>query len=162
MAYRGINKLEETWPTPNPRPATGCSASLTEVAAFTGFYLNDARWGLIASILPGKGGDPGRRARDNRLFVEAVLWIVRTGSPWRKLPPEFGHWYTAYTRFNRWTLKNVWPEVFNKLAQDRDCKYFYESGVIVYAPARRARPCLPRLRRIATSGARTRVAGEGS
>jgi len=101
------------------------------------FYLNDARWALIATALPGKEGDAGRHGRDNRMFIEAVLWIVRTGSPWRNLLPQFGHWYTAYTRFNRWTLKNVWPEVFRRLAQDPDCEYFYENGTILYAPLRR-------------------------
>jgi transposase len=44
----------------------------------------------------GKPGDPGRRGRNNRLFVEAVLWIVRTGSPWRDLPPAFGNWSSAF------------------------------------------------------------------
>jgi len=115
----------------------------------TEFYLDDARWALIASSLPGKQGDPGRHGRDNRLFMEAVLWIVRTGSPWRKLPPQFGHWYTTYTRFQRWTLSNVWPEVFAKLAEDPDCEYFYERGVILYAPLGRRRTCLPRSSRVA-------------
>jgi transposase len=108
------------------------------------FYLEDARWALIASSLPGKEGDPGRHGCDNRLFVEAVLWIVRTGSSWRKLPPQFGHWYTAYTRFNRWSLTNVWPEVFAKLAEDESCEYFYENGAITYAPLGKRRVCRPR------------------
>ena len=110
------------------------------------FYLDDERWALIASSLPGKDGDPGRHGRDNRLFLEAVLWIVRTDSPWRKLPPQFGHWYTAYIRFKRWTLLNVWPEVFAKLAQDARCEYFYENGAIFYAPLNTRRACLPRLK----------------
>jgi transposase len=108
------------------------------------FYLDDARWALIASILPGKEGDPGRHGRNNRLFMEAVFWIVRTGSSWRRLPPQFGPWYTAYTRFKRWTLMNVWPEVFAKLAQDESCEYVFESGVIYYVPGGKRRVCLPR------------------
>lgn len=100
------------------------------------FYLNDERWALISDSLPGKEGDPGCHGRDNRLFVEAVLWIVRTGTPWRSLPPRFGKWYTAYTRCRRWTAKGVWPEVFERLAQDESCEYFYEDGSILHAPLR--------------------------
>jgi len=111
------------------------------VSAVTEFYFDDARWALIASSVPGKRGDPGRHGRDNRMFMEAVLWIVRTGSPWRKLPPQFGRWRTAFTRFKRWTSKNVWPGVFARLAQDPDCEYFYENGAILYAPSGERRQC---------------------
>ncbi|PPD18713.1 MAG: hypothetical protein CTY30_05775 [Methylocystis sp.] len=74
-------------------------------------YLSDQHWRAVAPVLPGKQGDPGCRARDNRLFLEAVFWIVRTGAPWRSLPPRFGKWYTAYTRYHRWDRKGVWPRV---------------------------------------------------
>jgi transposase len=100
------------------------------------FYLNDARWALISSHLPGKDGDPGCHGRDNRLFIEAVLWIARTGSPWRELPGRFGKWYTAYTRFRRWTMKGVWPRVFEKLATDESCEYFYHDRMVLHAPLR--------------------------
>jgi transposase len=58
--------------------------------------LSDAQWERIAPELPGKVGDPGGSGRDNRLFIEAVLWIARTGAPWRDLPETFGKWFTAY------------------------------------------------------------------
>ena len=119
----------------------GMGSRVGNVTTMTEFYLDDARWALIASSLPGKRGDPGRHGRDNRMFMEAVLWVVRTGSSWRKLPPQFGHWYTAFARFHRWTLKNVWPGVFAKLAQDPDCEYFYENGAILYAPSGQRRAC---------------------
>ena len=64
--------------------------------------LRDVEWKRIEG-LPGKVGDPGRSGTDNRLFVEAVLWIARTGSPWRDLPPEFGSWNSTYQRFARWS-----------------------------------------------------------
>ncbi len=102
----------------------------------TELYLTDERWALIASRVPGKEGDPGCRGRDNRLFIESVLWIVRTGAPWRNLPPHFGKWYTAYTRFRRWGKKHVWSEIFALLAQDDACEYFFEDGVIRHAPLR--------------------------
>ncbi|WP_422110843.1 IS5 family transposase [Burkholderia multivorans] len=61
--------------------------------------LSDEVWARIESVLPGKEGDPGRTATDNRWFVEAVLWIGRTGCPWRDLPKAFGRWHTVYMRF---------------------------------------------------------------
>ena len=55
--------------------------------------LREDQWARLEALLPGKQGDPGRTARDNRRFVEAVLWVMRTGSPWRDLPEELGHWH---------------------------------------------------------------------
>ncbi|MGI9376167.1 MAG: transposase [Tsuneonella suprasediminis] len=64
--------------------------------------LSDAGWERIEPHLLGKASDPGRTGRDNRLFVEAVLWLARSGAHWRVLPKEFGRWHTVYQRFNRW------------------------------------------------------------
>jgi len=69
--------------------------------------LRNDQWERIAPELRGKAGDPGVTARDNRLFVEAVLWIARTGAPWRDVAEEFGNWYTL-TRFWRLARKGVW------------------------------------------------------
>lgn len=93
--------------------------------------LNDDQWQRIAALVPGKAGDPGRPARDNRLFVEAVLWIARTGAPWRDLPEEFGKWYTVYTRFWRWAKKNVWERIFQILSDDPDFEYVAVDGTLV-------------------------------
>ena len=68
-------------------------------------WLRNDQFERIAALLPGKVSDPGRTAADNRLFVEAVLWIARTGSPWRDLPPEFGPWNSVYQRFARWSRR---------------------------------------------------------
>lgn len=65
--------------------------------------LRDDQWERIEGFLQGKAGDPGRHGADNRLFVEAVLWIARTGSPWRDLPSGFGAWNSVYVRFARWS-----------------------------------------------------------
>src|SRR4029453_2701798 len=68
------------------------------------FVLADAQWAKIEPHCLGKPSDPGRSGKDNRLFVEAVLWIARTGSPWRDLPPLFGHWNNVFTRFRDWVM----------------------------------------------------------
>lgn len=81
--------------------------------------LSDAQWERIAPELSGKAGDPASSGRDNRLFIEAVLWIARTGSPWRDLPEAFGKWFTVYTRFWRWAQKGVRERVFRALCEIR-------------------------------------------
>ena len=92
--------------------------------------LTNEQWSRIAPELPGKPGDPGCPGKDNRLFVEAVLWIARTGSPWRDLPAEFGKWFTVYTRFWRWAHKGVWKRVFEALSNDLDFEYVMIDGTI--------------------------------
>jgi putative transposase len=92
--------------------------------------LGDERWARIEGELPGKKGDPGCTARDNRLFVESVLWVARTGSPWRDLPGESGNWLTVYTRFWRWAKKGVWERVFKALSDDPDFEYVMIDGTI--------------------------------
>ena len=84
------------------------------------WVLRDDQWDRIAPLLPGKAGDVGVTAQDNRLFIEAVLWIGRTGAPWRDLPAELGNWHTTYVRFSRWAAKGVWDRVFEALSQDQD------------------------------------------
>jgi transposase len=81
-------------------------------------------------FLPGKEGDPGCHGRDNRLFLEGVFWIARTGSPWRDLPAEFGTWYTTYTRYHRWEKKGVWPRVIDALQRQGAASLSYtEAGL---------------------------------
>lgn len=94
--------------------------------------LRDDQFERIAALLPGKVSDPGRTASDNRLFVEAVLWIARTGSPWRDLPCQFGPWNSVYQRFARWSRSGVWHRVFAQLAQDAD---FEEVFIDMSVPA---------------------------
>ena len=93
--------------------------------------LEDSQWDKIAPLLPGKPGDPGRTAADNRIFLEAVLWIARTGAPWRDLPDEFGLWNSVFRRFRRWALKGVFERVFIALSGDPDFEYAMIDGTIV-------------------------------
>ncbi|WP_408581682.1 transposase [Burkholderia cenocepacia] len=84
--------------------------------------LHDEIWAQIESVLPGRVGDPGRKATDNRWFVEAVLWIGRTGRPWSDLPKEFGRWQTVYLRYWRWRHSGVWERVAHAVSDDTEAK----------------------------------------
>ena len=95
--------------------------------------LRNDQWERIAPMLPGKAGDPGRTGADNRLFMEAVLWIARTGAPWRDLPQEFGPWNSVYVRFARWSRRGVWEAVFSELAKDADLRQVFLDSTIVRA-----------------------------
>ena len=95
--------------------------------------LTDNQWSRIEGLLPGKKNDPGRSGENNRLFVDAVLWIARTGSPWRDLPTEFGSWNSVYVRFARWSDKKVWKAIFDALREDADFEEVYLDGTIVRA-----------------------------
>jgi transposase len=93
--------------------------------------LSDEQYERIAPILPGKAGDPGRTAADNRLFIEAVLWMVRTGAPWRDLPEVFGCWNTVFRRFRRWARNGIFDKIFKSLSGDPDFEYAIVDGTIV-------------------------------
>jgi len=92
--------------------------------------LNDAQWERIAPHLPGKAEDCGVTA-DNRLFVEAVLWMARTGAPWRDLPEGFGHWNSVFKRFRRWVNKGVFERLFEIMAGQPDVEYAMIDGTIM-------------------------------
>lgn len=93
--------------------------------------LRDDQWERIEHLLPGKASDCGVTAKDNRLFVEAVLWIARTGAPWRDLPESFGRWHTVYMRYNRWSRKGIWQRIFDTIADDPDLEQLMIDGSIV-------------------------------
>ncbi len=95
--------------------------------------LRDDQWERIAPLVRGKAGGRGRHGANNRLFVEAVLWLARTGSPWRDLPPEFGPWSSVYVRFARWSDKQVWQNIFQVLREDADFEEVYLDSTIVRA-----------------------------
>ena len=93
--------------------------------------LSDRQWRRIAPLLPGKRGDPGRTAQNNRLAVEGILWIARTGAPWRDLPPEFGRWGTVYQRFRRWVRTGVLERLFHRLNKGLDLRTVMVDGTFV-------------------------------
>ena len=95
--------------------------------------LKDHQWERMAPHLPGKRSDPGRTGADNRLFVEAVLWLARTGSPWRDLPVFFGNWNSVFVLFSRWSKDEVWDRLFALMADDPDFEYIMVDSTIVRA-----------------------------
>lgn len=95
--------------------------------------LRDDQWERIKDLLPGKATDRGVTAKDNRLFIEAVLWIARTGSPWRDLPPALGNWHATYTRFSRWGKAGVWQRVIHAVSEDADLETLLIDSTIVRA-----------------------------
>ena len=82
------------------------------------YALSDAQWARIQDVLPGRPGHVGVTARDNRLFVEAVIYRYRAGIPWRNLPQCFGDSRAVRIRFARWERNGVWQRVFGRLAAD--------------------------------------------
>ena len=97
------------------------------------YALRDDQWERIKDLLPGRKGYVGVTARDNRLFVEAVLYRYRAGIPWRDLPARFGDFRVIHTRFCRWSKTGVWQRVFQHLAEDADNEYAMIDSTIVRA-----------------------------
>src|ERR1700682_4450169 len=95
--------------------------------------LSDAAWARMAPLIIGRPDQKGSTGRDNRMFVEGVLWIVRTGSPWRDLPEVFGDWNSVFRRFSRWSIKGVWWRIFEAMSDDPDFEYLIVDSTIVRA-----------------------------
>jgi transposase len=98
------------------------------------FVVSNILWHRLASHLPGKVSDSGATAKDNRLFLEAVFWRVRTGSPWCDLPPAFGPWNSLFRRFHRWAKSGVFESLFKAMSEDSDLEYALIDGTIVQVP----------------------------
>jgi transposase len=95
------------------------------------FILTDAQWERMEPVCLGKPSDPGRTGGNNRLFVEAVLWIARTGSPWWDLPLLFGKWNTVFKRFRDWVKADVFKRLFDAVSDDPDMEYAMVDATIV-------------------------------
>jgi len=80
--------------------------------------LTDAQWELIQPLLPPQRPRTGRPALDHRLIVNAILWLTRTGAPWRDLPERYGSWKTVYSRFRRWSEQGIWEQLFAALLEE--------------------------------------------
>ena len=96
-------------------------------------HLREDQWERIKGSLPGKHGDVGVTAQDNRRFVEGVIWVGRNGGRWRSLPAEYGKWGSVHKRFKRWADKGVWQMIFNTLVVDADMEWVRIDSTIIRA-----------------------------
>jgi transposase len=97
------------------------------------YALRDDQWKRIEAMLPGSTEWVGATAKDNRLFVDAVLYRYRAGIPWRDLPERFGDFRVVHSRHRRWCETGVWKRVFKALAEDADNEYAMIDATIVRA-----------------------------
>lgn len=95
--------------------------------------LRDDQWERMSGHIIGDERSRGSSGRNNRLFVEGVLWIARTSAPWRDLPEVFGAWNSVFRRFSRWAAKGVWDRVFAAMSDDPDFEYLIIDSTIVRA-----------------------------
>lgn len=79
--------------------------------------VSDAAWAIIAPLLPSERGRWSRPAQDNRRYFNGMMWIMRTGAPWRYLPPDYGKWNSVYVRFRRWAETGVWDGILETLVE---------------------------------------------
>ena len=84
--------------------------------------LTDEQWAIFKALLPLEKPPTGRPARNHRRCVNAIVWICRTGAPWRDLPTEYGPWQSAATQFYRWQKNDTWREAFIKLREMADAE----------------------------------------
>ena len=95
------------------------------------FVITDRQWSKIEPHCLGKKTDPGRTGGDGRLFLEAVLWIARTGSPWRDLPLALGNWNSVFKRFRDWVKADVFKRIFDAVSEEPDMEFAMIDGTIV-------------------------------
>ena len=97
------------------------------------YELSDAQWEKIKDVLPGRVESVGRTAVDNRVFVNGVLWVLRSGAHWHDLPERYGKYKSLHKRFSRWAASGVWEKIFHELVRDRKNLYLMIDSTIVRA-----------------------------
>jgi len=116
--------------------------------------ISDENWSRIEGLLPGRPGGHGGVAKDNRVFINAIWYVAKTGIPWRDLPERYGPYTTAYNRFNRWSRRGVWKKIFDKLAsKSRDSLYLIDSTIVKAHRAASGAKGGSKIRRSASAGA---------
>ncbi len=95
------------------------------------YELSVSQWRRIEAFLPGRPGWVGVTARDNRNFVNGVLWVLRSGAHWKHLPTEYGNWKSVHKRFTRWAKTGIWERIFQVLLADTANTYIMIDSTIV-------------------------------
>ena len=80
--------------------------------------LSTTQWHKIKDFLPGRPGSVGVTAKDNRKFVNGVLWALRSGAYWKDLPDEYGKWKSVHKRYTRWARSGIWKRIFKALLEE--------------------------------------------
>jgi transposase len=97
------------------------------------YELTDEQWEGIRGLLPPERGRKARPAKDNRPMVNAMVWILRSGAPWRDLPPHYGPWKSVWRRFSRWRQQGIWQKVLAEFRKDADGIAYLVDATIVRA-----------------------------
>ena len=98
------------------------------------YELTDQEWEQIAPLLPvEKNSRPGRPSKDNRLMINAMIWIVRSGAPWRDLPERYGPWKSVYSRFRKWIEAGILDNIFRVLSLEAELDELFLDATIVKA-----------------------------
>jgi transposase len=86
--------------------------------------ISDEMWEIISPNLPGQSGSwGGSNANDTRTFINGVFWILRTGAPWRDLPPSCGKWNSTAKRYGRWCENGTWSKFLEQLIENPDYEW---------------------------------------
>ncbi len=96
--------------------------------------ITDKAWAIMEPLLPGQKGQWGGIAKNNRMFINAVFWILRTGAPWRDLPSSYGKWGTVYQRFRRWREKGIWEKILEALMEEPDYEWLIIDASYIKVP----------------------------
>ena len=94
--------------------------------------LTNKQWEQLGPVLPPQKPHTGRPALDHRQVMNGVLWVLRTGAPWRDMPERYGKWTTVYSRFQRWRKQGVWDRILSELQtmKSRDKQIDWEIHMI--------------------------------
>ncbi len=98
------------------------------------YELTDQQWEQIVLLLPPeKTNKPGRPSKDNRLMINAMVWMARSGAPWRDLPERYGPWKTVYSRFRKWIEDGILDNIFRVLSLEAELEELFLDASIVQA-----------------------------
>ncbi len=98
------------------------------------YELTDQEWEQIAPLLPSyKKGKRGRPPKDNRLMLNAMVWLARSGAPWRDLPERYGPWESVYSRFRKWIDDGILDNIFRVLSLEAELEELSLDASIVQA-----------------------------